>query len=238
MRCGFVINIILDLFVVAIIVISIVIGAKRGFFKAVLRTFAGLITIVIAYFATKPLSKIINDRFIYNNLEEKISSEVNSHLANAGVDLSPSELVEAVPDSFETIASLAGYDIEELAVAASEKGHNIITTFVENSTSVISSVISTLIAFVVLLIGVYVLLRMLASLLDLIFSSIPVLKKINRTLGMIFGFVCSLINSWIFVIVSYSIINLVRATSPEFLSDFSCDATYVYRFFAIFNPLC
>ncbi len=231
------VNIIFDIIIVAIIVLGTIIGAKRGFFKAVLRTFTGLITVIVAYFATEPLSKFINDRFIYHNLEGKISNAVNSHLTNADIYLDPAVLADAVPDSLGVIASLAGYDIKELAISASEKGQNIIATFIENASSVISGIISSLIAFVVLLVGVYVVLRVLACVLDLIFSSIPVLKKINRTLGMIFGFLCSLINSWIFVIASYSIINLIRASSPGFLADFSRDATYLYKFFTNFNPI-
>ncbi len=231
------VNIIFDVVIVAIVAIGTIIGAKRGFFKAVLRTFAGLISIIVAYLFAKPLAEMINVRFVYERLEEKISQAVDTHIGNSEAVLDPSALAESVPDSLGVIASIAGYDIKELAASAAEKGQDIIDTFIEASSTVISNVISTVIAFAVLLLSVYIALRILALVLDLIFSHIPVLKQINRTLGLIFGFICSLINSWIFAIVSYSLINALRVASPEFLSGFTREATYLYRFFTGFNPI-
>ena len=230
------INNIFDFILAVIILVGTIVGARKGFFKSVLRTFAGIISVVIAWLGTKQLSVIIKDKFIYNAIEEKISNIIGSNIENTSV-IDSDALAKSVPDAFRLVAKIARFDINEVAQSAIDRGQNAISDFSAAISSNIANIISVMIAFVVILLLSNLALRLLASALDVIFKNVPILKQINTILGFAFGFVCSVISAWIFSTTSFSLISLIRTYSPDFLEALVVDSTYLYKFFLDFYPI-
>jgi uncharacterized membrane protein required for colicin V production len=230
------INNIFDFILAVIILVGTIVGARKGFFKSILRTFAGIISVVLAWIGTKQLSAIIKDKFVYNAVEAKVSSIIGANIENSSV-LDSDALIKSVPDAFRLIAKIAKYDINDAAQKAIDGGRNAISDFSAAISSNIANIISVMIAFVVILLISNLALRLLAAASDVIFKNVPILKQINAILGFAFGFVCSVISAWIFSTTSFSLISLIRTYSPDFLDAFVVESTYLYKFFLEFYPI-
>lgn len=230
------INNIFDFILAVIILVGTIAGAKKGFFKSISRTFAGIISVVIAWIGTKQLSAIIKDKFVYNVVEEKVNSIIGANIENSPM-IDSDALIESVPDAFGLVAKIANYDISEAAQKAIDGGLNAISDFSADISSNIANIISVMIAFVVILLISNLALRLLAAVSDVIFKNVPILKQINTILGFVFGFVCSVISAWMFSTTSFSLLSLIRTYSPDFLDAFVVESTYLYKFFLEFYPI-
>lgn len=231
------INLIVDLIIIAIIVAGAIIGAKRGFIKSVLKTCAGIISLIIAYAFNKPLSAFLSEKYFSEPIQDKISAALDAHLGGALDAVTPDALVSAIPEALKNILNLVGYDIEKIASDAITAGSDSITRFCDSSASLIANTLATIISFTALLIGSFILLRILALLLDSIFRHIPGIKQLNSTLGLLFGLICTLINVWLFSSCAVYLLEAIRLSSPDFLSGFDREATVILKVLTAFNPI-
>lgn len=231
------INLVVDLLIIAIIAIGAIIGLKRGFIKSVLKTGAGIISLVVAYAFNKPLSAFLSEKYFRGPIQEKISLALDSHLGGALDTLTPEKLVSGVPDTLKNILNLVGCDIEKVASDAISSGADTITRFCESSASLIANALATIVAFSVLLIGSFILLRVLALILDPVIKLIPGIKQLNSTLGLLFGLICALINVWMFSSCAVYLIEAIRLSSPDFLLGFERESTVILKVLTAFNPI-
>ncbi len=231
------INLIVDLLIIAIIAIGAIIGAKRGFIKSVLKTCAGIIALIVAYAFNKPLSAFLSEKYFHGPIEEKISVALDTHLGGALDTLTPEKLVSGVPDALKNILNLVGYDIEKIASEAIASGADTVSRFCESSAAVIANALSTIIAFSVLLIGSFIILRILAFVLDSIFRHIPGIKQLNSTLGLLFGLICTVLNVWLFSSCAVYLIEAIRLSAPDFLLGFERESTVILKVLTAFNPI-
>ena len=231
------INLIVDLIIIAIIVAGAIIGAKRGFIKSVLKTCAGIISLIIAYAFNKPLSTFLSAKYFSGPIQEKIATALDTHLGGAFDSVTPEKLVSGVPEALKNVLSLVGYDIDKIATDAISSGADAVSRFCESSALVISNTIATIIAFSVLLLGSFIVLRILAVVLDSIFKHIPGIKQLNSTLGLLFGLICTLINVWIFASCAVYLLETIRLASPNFLLGFERESTVILKILTAFNPI-
>ena len=232
------INQIVDCLIIAILIIGSVVGAKKGFIKAVLKMGAGIISIVVAYAFTSRVADFFSQKYIFSPIKEKISSAVNHYLTDAnGGALTSESLVNAIPEPLRNILSFVGYNVDEVANNALEAGNNAIESFINSSSALVANILSTIFAFVILYFGTYILLRILAFVLDAVFKKIPGISQINSALGFLFGFLCTIINIWIFSGLAISLIEAIRVSSPNFLNGFAAENTIVLKLFTSLNPI-
>ena len=232
------VNQIVDCLIIAVLIIGSVVGAKKGFIKSALKMGAGLISVIVAYIFTSRLADFFNRKYVFSPIREKISSAVNHYLTDAnGEALTPDSLVNGIPEGLRNVLSLVGYDIEEVAKNAFDTGSNALENFINSSSQLVASILSTIFAFIMLFFGTFIVLRILAFFLDAVFKRIPGIAQINSALGFLFGFLCTVINIWIFSGIAISLIEAIRVSNPDFLNGFAADNTVVLKLFASLNPI-
>ena len=232
------VNQIVDCLIIAILIIGAVIGAKKGFIKAALKMGAGIISVIVAYIFTSRLADFFSKKYILTPIREKISTAVNHYLTDAnGEALTPDSLVNGIPEALRNILSLVGYNVEEVANNAFEAGSNVLENFINSSSELVSNILSTIFAFVILFFGTFIVLRILAFLLDSVFKKIPGIAQINSALGFLFGFLCTIINIWIFSGLAISLIEAIRVSNPAFLNGFAAENTVILKLFTSLNPI-
>ncbi len=230
------VNQIVDCIIIAIIILGAIIGAKRGFIKSVLKVGSGIISLIIANTFTKKLSTVLNSKYFFATTKDKITDIINSYLSKYDT-VSSETLSNAVPDAFKRILSYAGYDIDVLASNAVGTGNESVSNFIDSCSAAISNSISAIVAFIVLFLGVFIVLKVSAFFLDAVFSHLPVIKQINSALGLLFGIICTIVNVWIFSAIALYIIELIRTSSPDFLVGFSREETIIFKALTAINPI-
>ncbi len=213
-------SVIIDLAFIALLVINIIDGRRKGFVKIVLSLAAMVVTWLVASSLSLPVAEWANEAFVGEWLTNAIEGAVSDSIANG-----PDAIVASIPDYIANIMQVAGISLEELAVqlgntvdpaAAAEKIYGAI----ENN--LVISVLR-IVSFFVL----YLLMNWVTSIAIGLVGNVfrlPVLKGINKLLGSVIGAF-----KGIFIAVIVSIIFVLIAIAfPE--SDFvqALDGSVIY----------
>ncbi len=187
-------NLILDLVVVAVVVIGLISGWRRGFIRIVLKTFAGLFSVIISLNFFEELGAVLKEKYVLPYISDKIAEAVES-----GAGGGAAQLVDSVPAEWQNVANLVGIDLNSMAQNAANSGQNAMQQFVSSASESVAQFVSMVAAFVLLAFVSYFVLRILAVVLSKIIGGIPVISTVNKVLGLIFGLIVSAMLCWIFV---------------------------------------
>ncbi len=169
--------------VIAFLAIMAGVGYKKGFVKIVLSLVATIVTIILATILTFPVSAILKSATpLYDNIYESVESVVKE---NEVVD------VESI-NNLDLPKSILNPIVENVGEATS--------TVQEYVAESISDTILNAIVFLALIIIVGILVRILISVLD-IFSKLPIINGINKSIGAIIGLIYGLVIIWIACLV-------------------------------------
>ena len=153
------INIIADLIVLGLMVLGVVLGAKKGFIKCI----AGLLILIIAIVGARWLSAIVTDpitAFIYPRVEESIESKINKQIIDpSGISIVDKAVEEASGTATQMLKVTAEAFVRSVVHAA---------------------------AFLVCFLILTLLLRLLIDVIDKVFD-LPLLKSVNGILGGAFA---------------------------------------------------
>ncbi len=216
-------HIVLDILLVAIVVVAVVIGARRGFFKSVMGL-AGIVLAVVlmASFAT-PLASAVDDAVIRPWAVERAIEAQGVSAETPTADLDLARIDSAVSDFLNV--DLSGVDeIPETA------GEYLDAIFLVNGiTLAISKALAAVIIFVVSMLGLWILGFVLKPILKL-----PVLRQCNGLLGAAIGAV----NAVIILLILATAIYLIGVTSQA--ADFdvaTVDQTVLFKYLYYNNPI-
>ncbi len=233
----------LDLLIVAILLICIVLGCRKGLVRSVIGFFGKIISLVAAFFLSENLGTYLDKNYIHNPMRQWLVNQLSPTSENINAPISALDLDSLFnnrPDFFVNITNLLNINIDETAgryFSIKEQGIEqakaaIIDFMVSPVSAVISRIAAFLIIFIVCAIGVAV----LWWLSDLIIN-LPIVRQLD-TLG---GFVFGALNGILIVFVTVSVIGL---TSQYLLKDMTyeekqniVEGTILYEQFQNINPI-
>lgn len=175
---GFGIGIIDIVLVLALIIFGIV-GWKTGFLVNVIKMVSGLFGLLASFLLAQPFSVVI-DKWMGTIINEKI-----------GEYLAQSPLFEATLNEANVRTAFAGMSLPQFMVdwiVESIDFTELQSTIIEAIQPTILQLALVVISFIVLFFGsiiVFAILRLVAKLL----TSIPVIREIDKVLGVLFGLV-------------------------------------------------
>ena len=216
-------NMIIDIIGLGIIAVAAFSAYRKGF----VRTFFGLITVILAIILAtsfhKTLAAYIKDT---TDLDVWISGAITDSVTNVGQDVNSGNLTgNATQNSFDELAG----SIDASEFNSFLGGENIFSTlpdvvgsklgvdeFKENiGTNITTSVADTAInvlSWVILYIGIQIILNIAVAILDGIMS-LPLLREINNIAGLAIGIVLGVFRIYIILAVIY-FISTVADISP------------------------
>lgn len=213
-------SMIIDIIGLCIIAVAAFSAYKKGFVK----TFFGLITVILAIvLATsfhKTLAAYIKDT---TDLDEWISGALSDSFSNIGEDVNSGNLTSSASSASSTqdVFSELGTTIDTSALNNFMGGENIFSTlpdvvgdklgvneFKENmSSNITTSVADTainILSWVILYIGIQIILNIVVAILDGVMS-LPLLREINNIAGLAIGIVMGVFRIYIILAVIYFI---------------------------------
>ena len=171
------------------------------------------------------------------SLAGKIKDILGNALGEKLSNASASELVSELPLALKGVLNLFGFDAAKLAEEAEAAGGSMLENFALTIASPVATVIGTVVVFILSYIVLRLTLRFIVQLVSALFS-IPGLRIINKTLGVIFGLLFALISAWILVTILGLIFGILAGGGNiAFFADFDIDKTLIAKYFYQLKPL-
>ena len=182
----------LDLVLLALLVMFVVFGAKKGFIRALLDGFSTLIAGVLAYTFVEPASQYAYDSFVRDMLRSSLSNALDSTTNDFG---SISERIQAVmikiPESAINFSQKLGFNVNAVITSIEkanprDKDVLIDTIMTEVADKIMMPLVET-VTFIVLLVAFVLVLAIIIRLFDGIVKKVPVVKETDKIFGGLLG---------------------------------------------------
>ena len=221
-----------DILVIAILIISLVIGYHRGAAKTVVSLFGFILSFVLAVFLGDYLAELIYNGY----LSEAIINGVSTSVVNSGA----TNLATASLPAFVSFAMmLTGFDYEgALQNSLNNLPDAIAVGFEAAIKPVVLSVLTFVLTALVFIILYFVFRFIFVKILNFIFK-LPIIRSLNKVLGAVF----SLLSGLLLVCFIAFLLNLIMPyieNIPYWLSESTIYNSYIfYHFYSgnIFNAI-
>lgn len=195
---------VIDLILVAILILTAVFAAKKGFF-ATLFDLAGY---VISLIAAKIVSSSVAVGIFSDYLEEPVRQRLTASLGDVAKTDYAAQIesaVSSIPESLTGIMQLIGIDREELIEKVSStnlKGSDLVDGIMETIAVPVGTAIVRTVLFVALSVVLSLVIKIIVRLLDKVIKKLPAIRQVNSGLGFVLGVLKGII---VVVIVSLSL---------------------------------
>lgn len=226
-------SLILDLSVIVIILIFVLISAKRGFVKTIIEFVGFLAAIILSFTISTPLAEVTYDKIIEPPIITAVSEQGTVNASDTVEDLwnSLPEFLTSAAEELGITSDSINQDINEDVKDGLEKGIKASSQTVIRP--IIVKVIGTIYSILLIMI-LFFIVRVLANLLNKLFS-FSVIGKLNRFLGGTIG----AIEGVIFAFVVCTLITIIVSfTKNGFLvfTQANIDKSYIFKFFSEIFP--
>ena len=226
---------ILDAIIILIVLLFIILSAKKGFVRTLIEVIGFVAAIVIAFTFSSPIANMTYDKIIQPSVVKTVENVANDGVSSAtgAVDA----VWEKMP-SFITESSFFDLSKDNITATVQNKAaesstqlaQNISDSFVKPVTTKLLSVLISVVLVVVLLFVV----KILAKYINKLFT-FSVVGDINKTLGGILG----LVKGAAVAVVFCLIISLILSFTKDGFLIFTYDAinsSYIFKFLMGFSP--
>ena len=200
-------NIILDVALVAIILLTLLINTKRGFFKVLLKAIRTIAVIVLAIILTPMLSGVVADAFVNDMVDGQITAAMLEGVVS-GSDVSLDQeisipeaiqgagsLEEMIPEGVELpidVNTLLGMiDTDGAIVAYQGTLGGLVNMLGDRLESLASLVVSSAITYLGLSLILFIIFSIVIRLISKKLETVSILGKIDHVLGFVWGLVVS-----------------------------------------------
>ncbi len=228
-------SLIIDLIIIIVAAASVYLGWARGFIKSVMSFVSIILAIIAVYLFASPLALYLNESFIDTHVQSMVEDGLSSIVSAGSENLDLEKILSDRPEALENIVKQFGGDLDEiidyynnaLANASDQEALSQMASKIATPTAnALSSVLATIIIFV----AAMLLLKFITWLLDLIFR-LPVLKKLNSFLGLLFGIGSAIVISWVVANIAIGLITALETIDSEMFNRSVISGSVILRFF-------
>ena len=228
---------IVDAIIIAIIAVVNVRSSKKRFVSSLVDAFAMIIATIVSYMFTPEVSQFIYDSFIKNSVSkgfEKVLDDMNTNTAVADkVDA----MIASLPESAVNLAdSLGIINLNSIGAGIHMSGviddNQLITTVLNDFAYNVMITITKIVVFFILFVVATLVLRMVSNFLENI-NKIPLIGKLNSTLGGVLGVAKALI----IIIVVCTVMYFIISSSDNVDLVGAISGSKIYNFVTENNPL-
>ena len=185
---------ILDLIFIALAVVMIILGAKKGLIKALLDGLSTIASGIIAYILATPVARMIYDAFVRGVVKSEFLKGLNDSGTDFGsINEKVNALVNELPEGALAIASKFGFDvngaISNVVSSAPDSNESLVETLMTNIGDNIFLTITEAVTMIALFIIVSIALTFVIRLLNKVVKKLPVIKQANKLAGGLLGLV-------------------------------------------------
>lgn len=198
---------IVDIIIIAVFFLTVFVSYKKGFVKSLF----DLIGTLLAFTAAKIFSGTLAPQGFGMFVEGPARATLSKSLGKIGTTdygAQVQEAIESIPDGLSGVMQLIGIDKEAILqqVSSSELAQgNLVDTIMSKVVEPVGTAVIQFVLFVILAVAFTVIIRIGVKLLDFVVKKIPVVKKLNSSLGIVVG----ILRGFLTVIIISMVIGLV-----------------------------
>lgn len=225
---------VLDGIAVAIIVLMLVLGARRGFIKTAVRLIGIIVALVAAALISTPAAQGIFDTWLQVPAREAVASAAAEATVAAATTVTQQveAVIAALPPLVQGAIDVTGVStvgITGAPVAAEKLTTLIMDTVIEPlCVSLMQAIL-----FLLIFIAVYIVARILAKAVDKVFSALPIIRQINALLGGALGVAEGV--AFVYLLTLVLRLYMTMAGAGSFVTAADIDATYIVRWIMDFR---
>lgn len=233
---------VLDIVILALCALTILVSYKRGFFKSVMSLCSGIGALLVAYTFTPKLALIVKEKFLLDKIAGGVTDTLAS-MAKTGVQGAQTvvyDLSKLLENSqFLSILNQYGADsqaVTDLINSANDGSYAAVEEVAYAVSDPIAGTIANIIVFIGLFLAAILVLRLITWAIGVVFT-LPVLRGVDKTLGLVFGVVSALLFVWIFAMVAAAALDAIASVAPGTIDPGILDDSILLKFFARYNPV-
>lgn len=221
------INILIDVIIVAIIAVGAIIGITKGFVSAVAKPVKWFLSLFLAF----SLCTAFADAVIYPMIEAPITNQISEYLIEKCSHVTASNANDELPTLLKIAAGISGIDISSLQIDSTS---DFITVLVDKLAYTTIHLISVILSFFAVYFLSKIVLSILLSVIDHAFDG-GIFGALNKLLGFFFSTSVAFIAVWLLTAVFGYVISLPAFADDLWVSSFS--GGFIYDFFKGLSPI-
>lgn len=179
----------LDLCFAAVLVLSVVLAAKKGFFATLLDLAAFVLSVIGAKLFSAQFAPAVYTALVQQPLRAKIAQGFGS-AAGADIGAQVAAAVKAIPDAISGVMQMLGVSKESLlqkVEALDLTGKHAVDRLMRSVVDPVATAVVRTALFVLIAIVLSVVLKLVFRLLNRVIKEVPAIKQINTGLGVVLG---------------------------------------------------
>ena len=235
-------SIVLDIGLIAIGAGCIICAVRRGLFKTVMGLVSGIAALLCAYSFSPMLSTWIYNKFLLDSFSGSLCTTFSSIAEDSAAGAAEkvydlTKLCES--DQFLGVLTRYGADrdkVQEVIDSVGVGGEDAVRRVSDIVAAPLATTVANIIAFAAVFIAAFAVLRLLTFIIGLIFK-MPVLRGLDRTLGLVFGCIEALFFVWIFAMIAAVTVTALSCAYPATFSADILEKSILLKFFAKYNAV-
>ncbi len=232
-------NYLLDLMILLIAGVTIFVYYKKGFVRAVLGFGKVILAFICASIFGKSLGALIAEKFMDGKITGSVYNTLSGMYEAGSSAFDLSKIAEKIPKSLITLAEKSGANLDTItagyAADTAASGERL-QELASQIALPISAFISKIIGYVLVFIIAFILLAVAAFFIEKI-AELPVLRTVNRLLGLCLGIACACIYILLFVFAANIVIYFIVASKDASAALEIVNKTIIFRFISQLNIL-
>ena len=228
-------SLIIDLIIILAAIAAVYLGISRGFVRSVMH-FSSLILALIAVFIfTNPVSSWLNQSFIKSGVSDIIEDSLSGIVTAGENHFELSKIFSDRPKALDEIAERFDVDLDALEkfytdTLTGSSENDALGALSEEIAYPTSKAISNVLAVIIVFIAALLILKFITFIIDRI-CRLPVLNKLNKFLGFLFGIASAVITAWVIANVSVGVISAFESINENVFNQSVIDGSVILQFF-------
>jgi uncharacterized membrane protein required for colicin V production len=230
-----------DIVIAVIVLVSAIVGRKRGFVKTAFGLLSFVCAIVLSYFFGSYAGDYIKTTSVYEDLSRKATLSISEYIdKTAEAELEKLQIRDEEMSESEIVKTLERLGLETDSFydryedAIKEGTENAKEKFAQNAATKVMECLANALGVLVTFVLSLVALKILGFLVDRLFR-LPVLNGINRLGGFIVGLVLGIFSVYILCMIVEILLPYIPQ-NPVIYAGMEKD-TILYNFFVNLNPV-
>lgn len=223
---------IFDVIAVVIFVFTVISCRNKGFMSSFLGTIKVALAIVISYVFMPTVSYYFRTGFVEKLITGSVTDRLHSLASSAQEGFNLEKLFADMPTEFGDILTRYGADADTLSERfgnMTEAAENNLTDLAQTITYPVVKSVSNILAYAALFVGSLIILSIVIKIIGLVMK-LPVLKGIDRTLGLVFGVISGALLVWVYCNLVAFTINSISIVKPGLIGTNVFENTYIIKF--------
>lgn len=227
----------LDISLVVVIAGTIFFYWHRGLIKSLMGVAKTVLSILLTYMLGGMAADWLEAKFILPALTVFVSDKLLALYTAGAEQFDLSAVFSGMPDWLRSLLQNFHVDVDALQqeyASVTEGSSTQLEQLASSIATPTAAVLSSLIGYVAVFFIAGILLTVLAFLLGKV-AELPLIRGLDRTMGLILGIACALLFSSVYVVLIYIVLGWLEVKNPQIAFGVGFDSSWLFQYAYRFN---